>query len=173
MSHIISSIELKGITSLSLLWLYSPLLGLCRFVSFLTLHTVGRTPSTGDQHVARPLPTHRTAQAQNKRTQCRHSCLKWGSNPRSQCLSGRRPCGNSDRQRAYYTGVHTLLEPSVNRRNLNLGRTKGQEYLQETAIFSLERILHQGYYRKSSAEKKRRISDRRSWGLAPRRTDLR
>jgi hypothetical protein len=36
---------------------------------FLNLHTVGRTPWTGDQHVVRPLPTHRTTQTQNKRTQ--------------------------------------------------------------------------------------------------------
>jgi hypothetical protein len=37
------------------------------FFSFLTLYTVGRTPLTGDQPVARPLPTHRSTQ--NKRTQ--------------------------------------------------------------------------------------------------------
>jgi hypothetical protein len=37
------------------LWLYG---------SFLILYTVGRTPWTGDQPVARPLPTHRTTQTQ-------------------------------------------------------------------------------------------------------------
>jgi hypothetical protein len=31
-------------------------------------YTVGRTPWTSDQSVARPLPTHRTTQTQNKRT---------------------------------------------------------------------------------------------------------
>jgi hypothetical protein len=31
--------------------------------------TVGRTPWTGDQCIARPLPTHRTTQRQNKLTQ--------------------------------------------------------------------------------------------------------
>jgi hypothetical protein len=36
---------------------------------FLNLYTVGRTPWTGDQPVARALPTHRTTQTQNKRTQ--------------------------------------------------------------------------------------------------------
>jgi hypothetical protein len=36
---------------------------------FLNLYTVGRTPWTRDQPVARPLPTHRTTQTQNKRTQ--------------------------------------------------------------------------------------------------------
>jgi hypothetical protein len=51
------------------LWLYSPLLGLGRFFSFLILYTVGRTPWTGDQPVARPLPIHRTTQKQNKLTQ--------------------------------------------------------------------------------------------------------
>jgi hypothetical protein len=40
-----------------------------RFFSFLILHTVGSTPWTGDQPVARRLPTHRTTQTQNKRTQ--------------------------------------------------------------------------------------------------------
>jgi hypothetical protein len=49
------------------LWLYSPL-DLDRFFSFLILNTVGRTPWTNDQPVARPLPTHRTTQTQNKRT---------------------------------------------------------------------------------------------------------
>jgi hypothetical protein len=34
--------------------IYSPLLGLGRFFSFLIFHTVGRTPWTGDQPVARP-----------------------------------------------------------------------------------------------------------------------
>jgi hypothetical protein len=37
--------------------------------SFLILYTVGRTPYMGDQPVARPLPTHRTTQTQNRRTQ--------------------------------------------------------------------------------------------------------
>jgi hypothetical protein len=32
-------------------------------------YTDGRTPWTGDQPVTRPVPTHRTAQTQNKRTQ--------------------------------------------------------------------------------------------------------
>jgi hypothetical protein len=39
------------------------------FSNFLILYTVGRTPWKGDQPVARPLPTHRTTQTQNKRTQ--------------------------------------------------------------------------------------------------------
>jgi hypothetical protein len=37
--------------------------------SFLIVFTVGRTPWTGDQPVARPLRIHRTTQTQNKRTQ--------------------------------------------------------------------------------------------------------
>jgi hypothetical protein len=36
---------------------------------FLNLYTDGRTPWTGDQPVARPLPTHTTTQTQNKRKQ--------------------------------------------------------------------------------------------------------
>jgi hypothetical protein len=38
------------------------------FFQFLDLFTVGRT-STRNQAVARPLPAHRAAQTQNKRTQ--------------------------------------------------------------------------------------------------------
>jgi hypothetical protein len=41
---------------------------LTAFFSFLILYTVGRTPWTGDQPVARPLPTHRIIQTHNKRT---------------------------------------------------------------------------------------------------------
>jgi hypothetical protein len=42
-----------------------------RFLSlqFPNPMTVGKTPLTGDQPVARPLPTHRTTQTQNKRRQ--------------------------------------------------------------------------------------------------------
>jgi hypothetical protein len=36
---------------------------------FVGPYTVGRHPWTGDQPVARALPTHRTTQTQNKRTQ--------------------------------------------------------------------------------------------------------
>jgi hypothetical protein len=39
------------------------------FFSFLILYRVGRTPWTGDQPLVRKLPTHRTTQTQNKRTQ--------------------------------------------------------------------------------------------------------
>jgi hypothetical protein len=42
------------------LWLYSPLLDLGRFFSFLILYRVSRAPWTGDQNVARQLPKHRT-----------------------------------------------------------------------------------------------------------------
>jgi hypothetical protein len=48
--------------------------GLWPLFSFLILYTVGRTPWTGDQRVVRPLPTYRTTQTQNKRTQ---TSLPW------------------------------------------------------------------------------------------------
>jgi hypothetical protein len=38
-------------------------------IQFLILYTVGITPWTEDQPIARPLPTHRTTQTQNKHTQ--------------------------------------------------------------------------------------------------------
>jgi hypothetical protein len=75
---------------LLLLWLYSHLLGLGRFFSFLTIHTVGRTTWTGDQPVERPLPTHRTTQTQNKRTKYRHPRLEWDWNTRFQRSSERK-----------------------------------------------------------------------------------
>jgi hypothetical protein len=39
------------------------------FFSFLILYTASRIPCTSDQPLARPLPTRRTTQTQNKRTQ--------------------------------------------------------------------------------------------------------
>jgi hypothetical protein len=42
---------------------------LAAFFSLLILYTVGRTPSTGDQPVARPLRKQGTTQTQNKRIQ--------------------------------------------------------------------------------------------------------
>jgi hypothetical protein len=53
------------------------------FFSFLILYTVGRTALSEDQHVARPLLTHRI-------NAYRHPCLMRDSNPRSQCSSERR-----------------------------------------------------------------------------------
>jgi hypothetical protein len=52
----------------SSLWLYSPS-DLGHFFSFLILYTIGRTPWTGKHPIARPTPTHRTTQTQNKRKQ--------------------------------------------------------------------------------------------------------
>jgi hypothetical protein len=46
-------------------------------------YTDGRTPWTGDEPVARPLPKHRIPQTQNKSTH-RHPCLEWDSNRRTQ-----------------------------------------------------------------------------------------
>jgi hypothetical protein len=54
-----------------------PLLGLGRFVNFLILYTVGRTPWMGNQPVARPLPTHRMTQIQNKRFEPTISAFEW------------------------------------------------------------------------------------------------
>jgi hypothetical protein len=71
-------------------WLHSPLFCSGLFFSFVIFsHKDGRIPWTGDQPVARPLPTHRTTEPQNKRTN-RHPCLEWDSNPRSQRSSERK-----------------------------------------------------------------------------------
>jgi hypothetical protein len=73
---------------LLLLWLYRPLLDRYRFFSFLILFTVGRTPWTGDQLVARPLPY--IGQHKHRINANKHPCLEWDSKPRSQCSSKRR-----------------------------------------------------------------------------------
>jgi hypothetical protein len=41
-------------------WLYSPLLDTGRFFIFVIFYTVGRTPRTGDQPVARQIPVYAT-----------------------------------------------------------------------------------------------------------------
>jgi hypothetical protein len=79
--------DLKEINWPVYLSIYRPLLHLGRFFSFLILYTVGRTPWTGDQPVARLLPTHRTTHTINAH---RHACLEWNSNPRSQRSNERR-----------------------------------------------------------------------------------
>jgi hypothetical protein len=66
--HLAFCIEFRGDLSIYL-WLYSPFVGPLPLFQFLIIHTVGRTPWTGNQPVARPLPTHRTTQIQNKCTQ--------------------------------------------------------------------------------------------------------
>jgi hypothetical protein len=52
-------------------------------------YTVGRTPWMGDLLVARPLPAH-TGQHKHRINAHRYPWLKWDSNLRPQCLSGRR-----------------------------------------------------------------------------------
>jgi hypothetical protein len=65
-AKLLLSASLPAIRSSVALRPYS--LALAAFLSFVLLHTIGRTPWTGDQPVARHLPTHMTAQTQNKST---------------------------------------------------------------------------------------------------------
>jgi hypothetical protein len=81
--------ELAFYALILLFWFYSPLLGLGRFFSFLILYTVGRTPWMGD-HPSQDRYLHTEQHKQNKRTQYRHRCLEWHSNPRSQRSNERR-----------------------------------------------------------------------------------
>jgi hypothetical protein len=87
------------------LWLYSPLLVLGQFFSFLIFYTAGRTPWTEGQPFARPLPAHRTAYIQNRRTRIHassgirtHDSSSWAGKD-SSCLSPRCHC---DRQPHLY-----------------------------------------------------------------------
>jgi hypothetical protein len=61
-------IQVKMILNVLLLWLYSPC-GPWPLFQLPNLYTVGRSPWTGDQPVARQLPAHRTTRTQNKRKQ--------------------------------------------------------------------------------------------------------
>jgi hypothetical protein len=78
------------------LWHYSPLLNLGRFFSVLILYTVGRTHWKGDQHFARPLPTHRiNAHIYHASNGIRTHDLGVGASEDSLCL---RPPGRCDRR---------------------------------------------------------------------------
>jgi hypothetical protein len=57
------------------------------FDSFLIIQRVGKTPWVGHQPATRPLPTQDVI---NKINADKHPCPEWDSNPRPQCLSGRR-----------------------------------------------------------------------------------
>jgi hypothetical protein len=86
---------------------------LWRFFSFLILHTVGRTPWTGDQPVSSPLPTHRKTQTQNKRTQTstpneirtHYPSVRAAEN--GSCL---RPRGHSDQPKLLYNKINMNLK---------------------------------------------------------------
>jgi hypothetical protein len=69
----------------------------------MNLWTFGRTPWTGDQPVARSLPTQDSTTQKNADT---HPCLQLDSNPRSQYSSGRRqtawPLGPAVNWDAFY-----------------------------------------------------------------------
>jgi hypothetical protein len=68
--------------------LYSPLLDLGRFFSFLILYTVGRTPWAGiSMWHGRYLHTE---QHKHRINAHRHPCHEWDSNPRSQRSSERK-----------------------------------------------------------------------------------
>jgi hypothetical protein len=54
-----------------------PFAGPWPLFQFLNIYTVGRTPWMGDQPVAMLLPTHRTTQTQNKRTQASVSRVRF------------------------------------------------------------------------------------------------
>jgi hypothetical protein len=56
------------------LWSIGHLWDVSFHFSFLIQYTVGRTPWTEDQPIARPLPTHSTTQTQNK---CTQTSIPW------------------------------------------------------------------------------------------------
>jgi hypothetical protein len=102
------------------LWLYSSLLDLAHFSSFLILYTVGRTTCTGDEPVARPLPTHRTTQTRNKRTQ---TSMTWvGFEPTIPAFERAKTVHALDRGTTV-TGLHihrTTQTLKLTRTNINI-----------------------------------------------------
>jgi hypothetical protein len=68
------------------LGLYTSLLDLGRFFSFLILSIIGRTLWTGDQPAPRPLPTRRTTQTQSK---CTQTYMPWVGFERTDPAFGR------------------------------------------------------------------------------------
>jgi hypothetical protein len=74
--------------------------------SFLMLYTVVRTPWTGDQPVARPLPTHRTTQTQNRRTQT--SMPQTGFEPTIPVFERSKSVHALDRA-AYFIGIYIYI----------------------------------------------------------------
>jgi hypothetical protein len=69
-------------------WLYSPLLYLGRFFSFL-IFSHSRLDSLDGGTARRKAATY-TQNNTNRINAHRHPCLEWGSSPISQCWSGRR-----------------------------------------------------------------------------------
>jgi hypothetical protein len=89
------------------------LLDLGRFFSFLLLYTFGRTPWTGDQSVARPLPTQRTTQTQNKLIQ---TSMPWlGLEPTIQAFERPKMVHALDRAatviRENWHSIRSMLSP--------------------------------------------------------------
>jgi hypothetical protein len=86
-----------------------------RFTSVTRFRTVGRTPWTGDQHVARSLPVQNT----EKRThniKIKYPCPEWDSKPRFRRLRERRhfmprPLGYRDRYKFSY--LHSIIKLSL------------------------------------------------------------
>jgi hypothetical protein len=94
-----------------------------RFFSSLILYTVSMTPWTSDQPVTKPLPTHRTTQTQNKRTDIHASSEIRTHDPSvrsgedGSCL---RPRGHCDRP-----------EPNYFHNNWGVCRNLYQKYIGE------------------------------------------
>jgi hypothetical protein len=157
----------KQITSASwwlfcsiLLWLYSPFFALGLFFSFVLIFYIdGGTPWKGDQPVVRPLPKHRTAQTQNKRTHIHASSgirnhersVRAGED--SSCI---RPRGDYDRHVgdclviltiSMYTCIHTQFYCSAFLYffSISLYYYWSQAILRFQVIF----FKHEGRYQKS------------------------
>jgi hypothetical protein len=85
------------------LWLCSPV---AAFSVSMVFHTVGRTPWTGGQPVARPQHTQRTIQTQNKRTQTSMPLVVFEPTipvfERAKTGSCLRPRGHCDRPHVEY-----------------------------------------------------------------------
>jgi hypothetical protein len=94
------------------------LLDLGRFYfSFLIFYTVGRTPWTGDLSVARPLPTHRATQTQNKSTQTSMTQMRF--EPTIPVFEWAKTVHALDRAAAVIFGGDTIENVLAYRRHIN------------------------------------------------------
>jgi hypothetical protein len=88
-----------------------PLCSIGLMSQFLDHFTEGRTPWTGDQPVARPLPKHRTTQTQNKRIYIPNIhtlCEIWTHDPGSRASEDStcfRPLGYRDQHERMWQAV--------------------------------------------------------------------
>jgi hypothetical protein len=110
------------------------------FFTFLNVCTVGRTSWTGYQPVARPLPTHRRTQTQNKRTQT--SMPRVGFEPKSPVFEREKMVHALDRAA---TVIGQGRRGSRQQEHLQGRGAMNQETSMKQAVSSAWYLIHAGF----------------------------